>query len=159
MLSENFHKIIPGLFLSNSYPASNLSFLKQNKITHIINCDFDRKEKFPEDFKYKHLSMLDDPTFSLVPVIEEAYIFIEDALKSKGVILVFCNVCVSKSVTIIIAYLVVKYKMSFERAFEKVKRVRKIASPNLGFINQLKILDGSLKPTSPEHLSCSCSIF
>lgn len=45
---------------------------------------------------------------------------------------------VSRSATIVIAYLIRKYKCSYEKAYKKVKDRRQIVKPNSGFVMQLK---------------------
>lgn len=44
----------------------------------------------------------------------------------------------SRSASIVISYLIWKYKMNLEEAFSFVKSKRKIISPNSNFIDQLK---------------------
>lgn len=46
---------------------------------------------------------------------------------------------VSRSTTIVVAYLMDKYKMSYEAALYRVKSKRRFVMPNPGFINQLKL--------------------
>ena len=44
----------------------------------------------------------------------------------------------SRSVTLVMAYMMKKYKISFYEALNFLKRKRNDASPNEGFIKQLK---------------------
>jgi len=44
----------------------------------------------------------------------------------------------SRSASIVISYMIWKYKMDLEEAFAYVKSKRKIVSPNSNFIDQLK---------------------
>lgn len=55
--------------------------------------------------------------------------------------LIHCSAGVSRSVTIIIAYLIGNRDMTFDEAFEVVKNKRTEANPNIGFIEQLKNYD------------------
>ena len=51
----------------------------------------------------------------------------------------------SRSVTLVIAYIMKKYKMGFKEAFHFVKRKRREASPNEGFVFQLGKYEETLK--------------
>lgn len=68
--------------------------------------------------------------------------FIENALedqnKSNGV-LVHCFYGVSRSSTLVIAYLMKKYGMTYQKAFERAKSKRSLVYPNRGFVTQLKL--------------------
>lgn len=63
--------------------------------------------------------------------------FIEEGIRA-GNVLVHCRFGVSRSATIVIAYIMEKYKLTFEEAFLYVKKQRKFINPNPGFVNQLK---------------------
>jgi len=52
---------------------------------------------------------------------------------------------VSRSATLVIAYLMRKYKCGYEKAYNKVKDRRKIINPNAGFVMQLKQYDKKIK--------------
>ncbi len=62
-----------------------------------------------------------------------------DSVKEKGGrILVHCIQGISRSVTLVIAYLILKQKINYDEAFKIVQAKRSIASPNLGFSIQLQ---------------------
>lgn len=50
----------------------------------------------------------------------------------KGAVLVHCYFGVSRSATVVIAYIMKKYGLSYSEAFEKVKAKRSIVYPNQG---------------------------
>jgi len=58
--------------------------------------------------------------------------FIKDGLK-KGGVLVHCFAGVSRSATIVIAYLMQEKEMNMEHAFSFASRARPIIFPNMGF--------------------------
>ncbi|EXC31440.1 Dual specificity protein phosphatase 1 [Morus notabilis] len=68
---------------------------------------------------------------------DECCNFIDEAKRSGGAVLVHCIVGKSRSVTVVVAYLMKKHGMSLSEALEHVKSKRPIASPNSGFISQL----------------------
>lgn len=81
-----------------------------------------------EDNKNSNISVLFDETFN----------FIDNAIKNNENVFVFCALGVSRSATIVIAYLMRKNSLKFEEAFKVVKNKRSIIDPNSGFIEQLK---------------------
>lgn len=48
---------------------------------------------------------------------------------------------VSRSVTVTLAYLMFKLKITFEQAMKHVKKGRGVASPNIGFVAQLLMFE------------------
>lgn len=64
---------------------------------------------------------------------------------AQGNVLVHCRMGISRSATLVIAYIMRKYKCGYEKAFNKVKDRRKIVNPNSGFVIQLKKYDKKIK--------------
>ena len=53
--------------------------------------------------------------------------------------LVHCSQGVSRSVTLVIAYLMWRRDLCFEEAFAAVKAARGVANPNIGFVCQVRL--------------------
>jgi protein-tyrosine phosphatase len=62
-----------------------------------------------------------------------------DAAKEKGNILIHCLAGVSRSPTIVAAYLMYKRKWRYKQALALIKQTRPFVNPNPGFIEQLKL--------------------
>jgi len=62
----------------------------------------------------------------------------EEAENNNEFLLVHCQMGKSRSVSFIIAYLMKYMRMKFDDALLYLKRIRRTAFPNRGFINQLK---------------------
>lgn len=69
--------------------------------------------------------------------------FIDNARKNTN-ILVHCYAGISRSVTAVIAYLMMKRSWNYERTFAFVRAQRSIANPNPAFVRQLKQFEHSL---------------
>lgn len=52
--------------------------------------------------------------------------------------MVHCQAGVSRSVSLVMAYLIRKYRIGYEEAFTMVKKRRPVANPNKGFTKQLR---------------------
>uniref|UniRef100_A0A670YU24 Dual specificity protein phosphatase n=1 Tax=Pseudonaja textilis TaxID=8673 RepID=A0A670YU24_PSETE len=94
---------------------------------------------------YLGIEAHDSPTFDMSPYFQPAADFIHKALsKSGGRILVHCAVGVSRSATLVLAYLMIYHHLTLVEAIKTVKDHRGII-PNRGFLRQLTTLDNSLR--------------
>lgn len=128
--------IIPEqLFLSGSQVSNNRLLLLQLGITHILNCAGNFcQNAFPELFTYKTYFIKDSKLENIECLFYECFDFIDSALQKRGKVLVHCAQGISRSVTIVIAFIIIKFKISYSLAYEQVRSKRDIASPNVGFI-------------------------
>lgn len=71
------------------------------------------------------------------PMIEIGYHFIDIAVSDGQNILVHCMAGISRSVSLVVYFLMKKYHLPFNLAYEKVRTLRTIAAPNSSFKSQL----------------------
>uniref|UniRef100_A0AC11DLQ3 Dual specificity phosphatase 10 n=1 Tax=Ovis aries TaxID=9940 RepID=A0AC11DLQ3_SHEEP len=88
-------------------------------------------------FNYKRLPATDSNKQNLRQYFEEAFEFIEEAHQCGKGLLIHCQAGVSRSATIVIAYLMKHTRMTMTDAYKFVKGKRPIISPNLNFMGQL----------------------
>ncbi|XP_066584358.1 dual specificity protein phosphatase MPK-4-like [Prorops nasuta] len=141
----SYNEVEPGFFLGNLTAATDIEFLQETKISHILtidSCPLPRniQEHFP-DIRMKYVQITDMPREDLLTHFEDCYEFIEQALRTEGKVLVHCYFGVSRSATIVIAFIMKKYKTSFMEAFDRVKEKRRFVGPNPGFLAQLKLYE------------------
>ncbi|CAN0886817.1 Dual specificity protein phosphatase 1 [Linum grandiflorum] len=134
-----------GLFLGSVGAANNKNVLKSNNITHILTVANSIAPVYPNDFVYKVIAVADREETNLRQYFEECINFIDEAKRQGGGVLVHCFVGRSRSVTIILAYLMKKRGMTVSQALEHVRSRRPQASPNLGFVLQLREYERLLK--------------
>jgi hypothetical protein len=126
------------LFLSGISVAHSLETLEEMGIRNILNCAGDYcLNKFPNQLNYRTYFVKDSKLENIECIFYDCFQFIEDCLAKGGRVLVHCVQGISRSVTIVTAYLMLKLKLTYVEAFERVKASRGIASPNIGFIVQL----------------------
>uniref|UniRef100_A0A2P2JH78 protein-tyrosine-phosphatase n=1 Tax=Rhizophora mucronata TaxID=61149 RepID=A0A2P2JH78_RHIMU len=89
--------------------------------------------------------VVDREDTNLKQYFDECFEFIDEAKRQNGGVLVHCFVGRSRSVTIVLAYLMKKHGMSLSQALEHVKSRRPQAGPNAGFISQLQEFEKSLQ--------------
>ena len=141
---KNAIEIIPHLYLGSMACASNLEELKSKNITHILCCGSGIKLYFPDKFKYHKIELADKETEPIRKYFDETYNFINDAIENGGNVLVHCYAGISRSTSIVIAYLMKSKKIGFNKAFELIKEKRGKIQPNSGFVLQLKAYEKEL---------------
>lgn len=132
------------LFLGSQDVAADWSLLKNHGITHVLNVASGIPCFFPTEFEYKMLEILDLPEFRLESVFDACFQFIDAAIRHDGKVLIHCNAGISRSVAIIIAFLMRSEGMTYVEAFQMVKCKRSAIRPNPGFVQQLLEFERSL---------------
>ena len=141
---EDYNEIIKDfLYISSYKTASTVTDLKNLKITNIINCSGDLCENLSNDssllnIEYLTLNIRDNVSENIECLFFLCINYINDVKEKKGRVLIHCYKGVSRSVSIVIAYLIYLYKWSYDKAFDFVQSKRSIANPNIGFYLQLK---------------------
>ena len=125
--------------------AAHLSILERYNVTHILNLASCVENFYPEQFQYKYIKIEDYPEAQILPHFETAFEFINEGMQS-GCVLVHCNAGVSRSVTVVVAYLMKTKNMSLKQALDLVKTKRPTMCPNEGFQTQLQTYEDILRP-------------
>ena len=126
--------------------ACNAKLLKANGITHILNVSGKPSDlSILDTFKCLDNPINDSVSQDILSTFPDNFAFIDDARKSDGKVLVHCMAGISRSVSIVIAYLMYNYKLSVKTAMDQVREFRPCASPNLGFCGQLFKFDSILQ--------------
>ncbi|KAF3433774.1 hypothetical protein FNV43_RR24877 [Rhamnella rubrinervis] len=131
-------KVAEHIYLGGDAVAKDREILKQNGITHILNCvGFVCPEYFKADFAYRTLWLQDSPSEDITSILYDVFDYFEDVREQGGRVFVHCCQGVSRSTSLVIAYLMWREGQSFDDAFQYVKAARGIADPNMGFACQL----------------------
>ncbi|PHT49138.1 Protein-tyrosine-phosphatase MKP1 [Capsicum baccatum] len=131
-------KVAEHVFLGGDAVAKDKDILKQNGITHVLNCvGFVCPEYFKSDFVYQTLWLRDSLSEDITSILYDVFDYFEDVREQHGRVFVHCYQGVSRSTSLVIGYLMWREGQSFDDAFEYVKAARGIADPNIGFACQL----------------------
>ena len=127
-----------GLYIGNFGGAEEISVLKKLKIKAVLNCLPRRSVSYPKEIiqDYLIIAMLDQEDFNIKKYFSDAINFIHENRKKHSV-LVHCFAGVSRSATLVIAYLMRVNRKSFEENLSYVKSRRQCIEPNPGFCKQL----------------------
>lgn len=131
-------KVAEHVYLGGDAVAKDREILKRNGITHVLNCvGFVCPEYFKADFVYRTLWLQDSPSEDITSILYDVFDYFEDVREKNGRVFVHCCQGVSRSTSLVIAYLMWREGQSFDDAFQFVKAARGIADPNMGFACQL----------------------
>lgn len=131
----------PGAARSNK----NAELMKLG-ITHILTIAEECSVLWPLEFYYMKIPIFDVPSENIAKYFQQCIDFIDRARYEDGKVLVHCWVGVSRSASIVIAYLMARCDMRLHEAYDHVKSRRNIICPNKSFIKALQQLDKDLYP-------------
>lgn len=126
--------------------------LENTAITHILSVlEYDHCD-WEEFAKYTRLliQVEDHPRENLLQHFERTNTFIEDAHRGDGAVIVHCAMGVSRSATVVCAYLMKTQSLSPEEALDMIRKSRPPCTPNEGFMGQLEVYHRMLKVASEE---------
>jgi protein-tyrosine phosphatase len=140
---NSVHLISERLYLGSIGAALNVPELQQVGITHILCTATGVRSMHPDKFSYKVLTVLDSQMESLVDHFADAICWIERALREypNNKVLVHCFAGRSRSVAVVLAYLIYKLRIPLSVALIHVRQFRANANPNSGFLNQLRAFE------------------
>ena len=124
--------------------AKKFDKLKDEKITNVLNCYQNGRdaEEYPRDISRLCCPFLDNADANLMEQLPEAFAFIEETKQKNGKILVHCFAGISRSVSIVMAYLIWKEHEKYNElsdVYYEVVTIRRKANPNLSFCGQLYV--------------------
>lgn len=147
----------PGaLFIGGLKAIDRPDVLTEQGITHILSileydhCDYDEYAKYQRMW----ISAEDHASQNLLQQFEKTNAFVEQALSANGRVLVHCAMGVSRSATIVCAYLMHAQKSTFLDALRLLQKARPSCAPNVGFIEQLEVYEriGNASSAEQKHL-------
>ncbi|KAJ9444559.1 Dual specificity protein phosphatase 1 [Diplonema papillatum] len=146
--SETLSQITPWLFLGSHSDAMDKNLLRKHNIKCVLNtakeCDSSSSDssggESPDrsDVEYQKLELADHADESISLHFFTAFNFLETWRKQNRNVLVHCRRGISRSATLVIAYLMQHQSKQLQEAYNHVRSRRSIISPNLGFVLSLE---------------------
>lgn len=144
------------LYLGNVYSSSDRELLDKLGIKSIVSIASNLgPPKFPDTYKYTEVEIMDSSHVNILTHFDRCFKAIEEGIQAGGV-LVHCVAGMSRSATIVIAYIMKTKGLTLHQAFAHVKKCRPIAQPNFGFMKQLEQFEARLRTEgglSAEHIA------
>ncbi|CAF2309040.1 unnamed protein product [Rotaria sp. Silwood2] len=134
--------VLPHLYLGSLKDRTNSALMVKNKVKRIL-CVIDIPDIIIDKEEYKPTHILniqaaDIQGQDLAQYFEKCIEFIHQARIEHENILVHCQAGVSRSATIVLAYVMTIGDYDVEKALQIVKGARGYIHPNPGFLSQLK---------------------
>ncbi|XP_017328111.1 dual specificity protein phosphatase 22-B [Ictalurus punctatus] len=136
-MGNGISKVLPDLYLGNFKDARDREQLARNNITHILSIH-DTAAPILQEMTYLCIPAADLPTQDLKKHFKQSIMFMHECrLKGEGC-LVHCLAGVSRSVTLVVAYIMTVTGLGWQEALAAVRVARPCATPNPGFQKQLQ---------------------
>jgi len=134
------NEILKNIYIGDINDAYNIVELKEKGITTVISVVSGIYNSYKEDsgIKQIYVEMKDTENEELTGKIENVIELLHNEVKNGEKILIHCICGVSRSVSILIGYLMKYEDYDFEGALYLIRNKRTQANPNVGFIKQLK---------------------
>lgn len=162
------------LYIGGLYALYQTDLIRAAGITHVLSViDYDPalKERFPDlELKHLHIRADDHPNENLLRCFEEVVGWMDGALGEVegktgeerrggngkgggegGGVFVHCAMGKSRSATLVVAYLMWKYKLDPKVALDQLCEGRPVCDPNPGFKEQLEVWEEMCKKDSAEE--------
>jgi protein-tyrosine phosphatase len=135
-LNTPMHQITDYIYIGNRTALENPGLLKSEKIKKIVQL-LDFRIEPDSFFDFLFIPLSDSEQENLDIALHRSLRFIHSAVLSKQRVLVHCNAGVSRSGSIVTAYLMGAYQLDFPRALSLVQEKRACVDPNPGFTRYL----------------------
>ncbi|XP_036427699.1 dual specificity phosphatase DUPD1-like [Colossoma macropomum] len=151
--SDPFDEVWPNIIISDARTAKDVELLKVLGVTHVVNAADgpSRIHTGAAFYSHAHIQIQyygveapDSRDFNISRFFYPTAHFIRSALTlSSGKVLVHCARGISRSATLVLAYLMIYEGLTLSEAIQAVRSHRSIL-PNAGFLQQLRELDTEL---------------
>jgi len=143
---EPLSEIMDGLYLCGVAATKNLDELNKRNVKSILTVTDSLTPHIDTNvYKQLRIAVLDSPSTDMHVHFKETNEFIDAAFKDGHSVAVHCTAGVSRSATVVIAYVMQKNKISYDNAFKLVQEKRQYVDPNCGFKEQLRRYQAELK--------------
>lgn len=120
-------------------------------VTGVVSCTlcFPNHHEAGGEIEYCNVPVYDENGCDLLSYMNGATQFVDRHVSQGGSVLVNCTYGVSRSATIVMAYLIRFHGMTRQEAYVTVKQCRPRANPNVGFWEQLGVFERRCRNQQP----------
>lgn len=138
----------PYLYLGSAHAVHNVPVLEHLGITHVLNVSAespvpDASTRAGRKIVTKHIMADDTDLYNMRYHFDEAFAFIDEG-RRHGNVFVHCDRGQSRAPTIVVAYLMHRYRLSLCKAYEEVRCRRPYIQPSTNFMRQLAQYEAEL---------------
>ncbi|KAK6031758.1 dual specificity phosphatase, catalytic domain protein, partial [Ostertagia ostertagi] len=137
-LGTEMNEIIPNLYLGSLRDATDTDQLKKHRIKYVVSVhDLTASHPAHDQLKVLKIQLSDCSSSDISSHFSVTNQFIHGARLKHAAVLVHCLAGVSRSATVVAAYLITVCDLSFINALSLISRKRPVINPNFGFRMQL----------------------
>ncbi|EAS02295.1 tyrosine phosphatase (macronuclear) [Tetrahymena thermophila SB210] len=146
------NQIIPNLYLGSVGAALSKDVLVELNIKYVLTAMEEFKHPFQDIItEYKIIRIKDSKNENIINYFEESNEFMHKAISSNQNVLVHCFAGVSRSTSLVLAYLMKYQNKTLDEALNITKQARPVIQPNQNFLAQLKKYEELLKKENTEQ--------
>lgn len=138
-------EILPDLWISDHASVCDLQALRDRNIHHIVCAVLGIRALFPRHFQYTRLPLRDTDDENIFQYFDCVADLINVALNANQPVVVHCRCGVSRSVSLVCAYLIKHRHKSVDQAIRMIQEKRPCANPIQTFRHQLKAYEERFK--------------
>jgi protein-tyrosine phosphatase len=143
-MSRDCQEVIPGLYIGHLWCATDGASLTRKRIRHVVDVSA-RVYEPPPGTNVLRIPIPDEPWFDIRTVFGMTNAFIARSLRMGEPVLVHCLMGISRSASVVIAYLLAFHHLSLDQSLALLRSKRSICNPNPGFIRFLKAYETELQ--------------
>lgn len=144
-LGNDLQMVVEKLYIGGQSASEDSARLHKLGVTLIVQAVVNVVVRFPDQFNYHLVEVIDDPNADLLSRLPAAVSLIHETMQAGRSVLVFCADGRSRSAAIIIAYLMYVKRQSYSSAFALLRLKRDGVRPNFGFTKQLLLFEKELR--------------
>lgn len=129
-------EILPWLYLGSQDVTHDYQLVKSNNISHILSIGVPAPEY--EGITSTFVNALDLEEFPIASILPQCIDVINDAKRQLKTVYVHCNAGISRSPTVVAAYLMQHDNLTSDEAVNRIREKRPKVRPNAGFLKQLR---------------------
>ncbi|KAI8074797.1 protein-tyrosine phosphatase-like protein [Gongronella butleri] len=151
LMRSKAQEVLPNIWLGG-FTAMSGQFIKKNKIRRVLSIGHFHKNEIDQDVvEHKIIPIADMAKANIMKHFDETNAFIQVAQDANEAVLVHCMAGVSRSATVVTAYLMQRDRLRFREALARIKRERPFINPNEGFLHQLRLYEAMNYTVDDKH--------
>jgi hypothetical protein len=122
------NQVVTNLFLGSSFNAYDIYFLNRKRINVILNITDEISNFYETDsqFTYYRFPVRDNNSDEITTILNETYNVIEHHLSRGDRVLVHCYMGASRSASVVIHYIMKRFKIPYWKAVRTLKNQRPV---------------------------------
>lgn len=145
LFSNECQEVVPGLYIGHIGSAKDAAVLNRYNITRVVDVSAQPAYEPPPGVTVLRIPIPDIATFDIRRILGLTNAFIAQSLLNGHSVLVHCHWGISRSASVILAYLMAFRKLSLQASLQLLSSKRWVINPNQGFRRYLLAYEHELE--------------